>query len=522
VSFGSAAVRSSLTVVALLLLALGACGRPVPPPPDAAQQATAEPARFYGQKLIFGPCAGYATTAADGQLFASDPRFECARLEVPLDYDHPDGATAQVAMLRVPARGESMGSLLLNSGGPGGTGMNFAAVMAVNLAHSPVTERFDLIGFDPRGVGATTPAIDCFTDEQLRAGDAQSEFLISAGTLSEEGARQLVETCAQRSGGKQALAAVATRDTVRDMDVLRAALGEEQLNFFGQSYGTRVGAFYAAQYPQRVRAMVLDGAVDPRLGLVDRRLSQYAGFQRSFEQMATDCATRPECPLGLDPARATQAFQDIVRPLLDRPLPTANGPAFTYNDAVGAVISGLYYSKAWPTIIQGLAELRDGRPDTLVRLLQLFSGPDDGGRLSNFSEAAYAIVCMDEERLTVEQARDVRGRIYEVAPFADPGRGVEGARDSCEAWPAPPKPTYPFPDRVEGLPPTLIVSITGDPTTPYDAGIRLAEALGGSLLTVEGEQHTVVAAGTNACVADLVADYLINLRTPPPGARCAL
>lgn len=515
--------RSMATAVALpLLLVLGACAQPTPPPSSAPASPSAELARFYDQELTFGPCAGYATTGADEQLFASDPRFECARLEVPLDYDDPDGGTAQVAMLRVPARGESMGSLLLNSGGPGGTGMNFAAGVAGNLAQSPVTERFDLIGFDPRGVGATTPAIDCFTDEELRAGDAQSEFLISAGTLSEDGARQLVQTCAQRSGGERALAAIATRDTVRDMDVLRAALGEEQLNFFGQSYGTRVGAFYAAQYPQRVRAMVLDGAVDPRLGLVDRRLSQYAGFQRSFEQMATDCATRPDCPLGPDPALATQVFQDIVRPLLDRPLPTGSGPGFTYNDAVGSVISGLYISEAWPMITQGLAELRNGRSDTLVRLGQLLSGPDDGGRLSNFSEAAYAIVCMDEERLTVEQARDFRGRIYEVAPFADPGRGIEGARDSCEAWPAPPKPTYPFPDRVEGLPPTLIVSITGDPTTPYDAGIRLAEALGGSLLTVEGEQHTVVAAGTNACVADLTAEYLLDLQTPPADARCAL
>jgi pimeloyl-ACP methyl ester carboxylesterase len=402
--------------------------------------------------------------------------------------------------------------------------MNFAAALATSLAQSPITERFDLIGFDPRGVGATTPAVDGFTDEQVRAGAAQqTEFLISAGTLTEDGARQLAQTCAQGSGGDQALAATATRDTVHDLDVLRAALGEEQLTFLGQSYGTRVGAFYAAEYPQRVRAMVLDGAIDLRLGLVDRRLSQYAGFQRSFEQMAADCATRPECPLGPDPADATAAFQDIVRPLFERPLPVeGGGPGLTYNDAVGAVISGLYYSEAWPMVIQGLAELRDGRPDTLVRLLQLFSGLDDGGRLTNFAEAAYAIVCMDEQRLTVEQARDVRGRIYQVAPFADPGRGLDGARDSCEAWLAPPKPTYPFPDRVEGVAPTLVVSITGDPTTPYDAGIRLAEALGGSLLTVEGEQHTIVAAGTNACVADLAAAYLIDLRTPPADARCTL
>lgn len=514
-SFGSTVVRPSLTVVALLLIALGACARPPAPPPGA------ELARFYDQELIFGSCAGYATTGSDETIFAAEPEFQCARLEVPLDYADPDGATAQVAMLRSPARGASMGSLLLSSGGPGGAGMNFAAIVSRTLAQNPVTERFDLIGFDPRGVGATTPAVDCYSDEQVRAGEApQNEFLVSEGTLTEDGARQLVATCAQRSGGEQALAAIATRDTVRDMDVLRAALGEEQLNFFGQSYGTRVGAFYAAEYPGRVRAMVLDGAVDPRLGLVDRRLSQWAGFQRSFDQMAADCAARPDCPLGPDPADATRVFQDIVRPLLDPPVDGGHG--LTYNVAIGAVISGLYDSTFWPAIIQGLADLRDGKPDGIVSLLQTVSGPDDGGRMSNFPEAAYAIVCMDEERLTAPQARDVRGRIYQVAPFADPGRGVEGARDSCEAWPAPPKPTYPFPGRVEGVPPTLTVSITGDPTTPYDAGIRLAEALGGSVLTVEGEQHTVVAAGRNTCVADLVADYLISLSTPAEGTRCTL
>lgn len=357
----------------------------------------------------------------------------------------------------------------------------------------------------------------------MRGGTApQSEFLVSAGTLTEDGARQLVGRCAQGSGGEQSLAAITTRDTVRDVDVLRAALGQEQLTFLGQSCGTRVGASYAAEFPQRVRAVVLDGAIDPRSGLVDRRLSQFAGFQRSFEQMAADCATRPDYPLGADPAGATAAFQDIVRPLLDRPLPVEGGPGLTYNDTVGAVISGLYYSGAWPMIVQGIAEVRDGRPDTMVRLLQLLSGPDDGGRLTNSAEAAHAIVCMDEERLTVEQARDVRSRIYRVAPFADPGRGIDGARDSCEAWPAPPKPTYPFPDRVEGVAPTLVVSITGDPTTPYDAGIRLVDALGGSLLTVEGEQHTVVAAGTNACVAEIAAAYLVDLRTPPADARCTL
>ncbi|MEV5544326.1 alpha/beta fold hydrolase [Saccharopolyspora shandongensis] len=511
-------VRSSLAAVGLpLLLVLGACAQQAPAP----AKPSAELARFYDQELTFGPCEGYATTPADEQLFAGGKGFECARLQVPLNYDDPNGETAQIAMLRVPARGESMGSLLLNSGGPGGPGMNFAASTAAALAQSPVTERFDLIGFDPRGVGATTPAIECFSNEQYLNGEAQTEFVFTAGNWTEADSRQLVDQCAQRSGGQQTLASVSTRDTIRDMDVLRAAPGEEKLNFLGQSYGTRVGALYAEAFPQNVRAMVLDGAVDPDLGQ-ERRLSQYAGFQRSFEAMAADCATRPDCPLGTDPARATETFQNIVRPLLDRPITFGNGRQFTYNDAIAAVVSALYSQEVRPAITKGLVELQAGNPDRLNRLAQLFSGrgPDDSG--SNFNSANYAISCMDEERRTPEQANDFRRRIYQAAPFADPGRDADEARDSCEFWPAEPKPAYPFPDLVEGLPQTLTISITGDPSTPYDAGVNLAKSLGCSMLTVEGEQHTVAATGANACVNGFVADYLVTLRTSPADARCTL
>ncbi len=129
---------------------------------------------------------------------------------------------------------------------------------------------------------------------------------------------------------------------------------------------------------------------------------------------------------------------------------------------------------------------------------------------------------MDEERLTPDQAGDLRARIYATTPFLDPGLGTTGARDGCESWPAPPQLTYPFPDAVEGLPPTLTISITGDPSTPYDAGIRLADALGGNVLSVEGEQHTILSLGTSSCVNDIAAAYLVDLVVPAADARCTL
>ncbi|MER5647064.1 alpha/beta hydrolase [Streptosporangium sp. NPDC002524] len=518
-SFSTRPSRMAVGVL-LLLTTLSACSPPAEQQKTRPAQPSAELASFYGQKLAFGPCKDYATTPADTKIFAAGKTAECARLRVPLDYDDPDGETAQIALLRVPARGTSMGSLLLNSGGPGGPGMQFAVLTAAALARNPITERFDLIGFDPRGVAASEPAVDCFTDEEMRGGELPYEFIVSAGSYTEADTRRLAEQCAKRSGGEQALAAISSRDTVRDMDVLRAALGDKQLNFLGQSYGTRIGTLYAEAFPRNVRAMILDGAVEPGLGLVDRRLYQYTGFQRSFEQMAADCAKRPDCPLGAEPSKATKIFQESVRPLLKRPVPAGDGRRLSYDDAINAVVSGLYSREAWPVIIAGLAEVRAGRGDKLLRLREAFSPTDGSG--GNFAEANYAIACMDEERLTPQQAGEFKDRIHQVAPFMDSGSGVDGARDGCEFWPAEPKPAYPLPDRVEGVAPTLTISITGDPSTPYDAGVKLADVLGGKMLTVDGEQHTILSSGKNACVNDIAATYLTTLRMPADDSRCAL
>jgi pimeloyl-ACP methyl ester carboxylesterase len=502
-----------------LLLALGACAQPVPAPSGGGPPPPQELARFYDQDLRFASCDGYAPTAADEAAFAANPAFECARLEVPLDYAEPDGPTGQVAMLRVPARGESQGALLLNSGGPGGAGMAFAAQTAAALAGSPVTEKFDLIGFDPRGVGSSTPAVECFTPEEYRAGRTTTEFLLSAGDWTADDARRLADRCAQHSGGERTLATVGSRDTVRDMDVLRSALGEEKLSFLGQSYGTRIGALYAEAFPRNVRAMVVDGAVDPRAGS-ERKLAQYASFQQSFDVMAADCTTRPGCPLGTDPARATDRFQQIVRPLLDRPIPYGDGQRFTYTDAVNGTIAALYNPATWPAITKGLPELQAGDPSRFLKVVALFSGREPDGRGRNMTSANFAIGCMDEQRMSAADAAALRDRIYRAAPFADPGRGSGGARDACEAWPVAPKPTYPLPERIEGLAPTLTISFTRDPTAPYDGAVRMSRMLGGSLLVVDGDGHTVAAAGTNDCVNRVVADYLTSLRTPSADTRC--
>ncbi|MFG1922951.1 alpha/beta hydrolase [Cryptosporangium sp. NPDC048952] len=496
------------------VLVLAACS-----PSSTASQTDDSLQRFYDQKLTFSACDGYATTPADTKLFASSTTYQCARLEVPLDYDDPDGDTAQIAMLRVPARGKSLGPLVLNSGGPGGTGMNFAAITATNLAKSPVTERFDLIGFDPRGIGATKPAAKCFTPEDLANENGAIDFLVTDTKGTAADTQRLADHCTELSGGEKVVGSFASRDVARDMDVLRAALGQDKLNFLGQSYGTRIGALYAREFPQNVRAMVIDGAVDPQLGFADRRVGSFAAFQKAFDGMAADCASKPNCGLGQDPNRALEVYQSAMQPLVTKPLAATDGRKLTFNAATGFVISALYDPVAWPFVTKAVGDIAQGDPASMLAVIDRLATASAAG--GNFPDASFAINCMDNERLTPEQAVDLRKRLWEAAPFLDPGHGPEGARDACEAWPVESKPTTPFPERVEGLPPTLTVSITNDTTTPHSGGISLAKTLGGSLLTVDGWGHTIAPGGKNACVNAYVADYLVNLTTPPADARCA-
>ncbi|OZM77377.1 alpha/beta hydrolase [Pseudonocardia sp. MH-G8] len=507
-----------------LALVLAACAQSTP---GAAAPGPPEPdpglARFYEQQLSWGPCGEYAVSATDQQTYAN-PALECARLEVPLDYAAPDGETAQIGVLRQKATGERVGSLLMNPGGPGGSGMSLAASLSGRLTESPLAQRFDLVGFDPRGVGASTPTIDCLNDAEWEAERADLDVDPSPAGVDQTEAenQQYAQRCAERSGGPEVLANVGTRDVVRDMDILRQALGDEKLTYLGYSYGTRIGSAYAEAFPQNVRALVLDGALDPTQTTVQRTVDQNAGFQQAFEAYAADCATQPNCPLGTDPAQATANFQALTRPLIDQPAAAEGGArTLSYPDAVTGTIQALYLSEYWPVLSRGLSSLAAGDGTILLRLADVYNDRGQDGHYGNSIEAFIVISCVDEERITdrAEQGELIR-RSTEAAPFRDDGRGVVAALDPCAFWPSPPT-SEPHVPQVEGVPPTLTISVTGDPATPYQAGVDLAEALNGGLLSVDGSQHTAALQG-NQCVDDIVSSYLIDLQLPAEGARCTL
>ncbi|RRO19189.1 alpha/beta hydrolase [Saccharopolyspora rhizosphaerae] len=518
-----------LTAMALLALAAGSCTFPSNPTlqPHTERQGPVGPVpasldRFYGQELAWGPCSNFATSSSDRTAF-QDPELECARLEVPMDYAHPEGKTIRIGVLRKPATDprSRIGALMMNPGGPGASGMSAAASLSTSVADTEIGERFDLVGFDPRGVAASEPAVRCLTDPERDAErlDSDADTSPSGVAESEQEEREYATKCAERTG-VDVLANIGTRDVVRDLDVLRSALGEPKLNYLGYSYGTRIGSEYAETFPGNVRAMVLDGAIDPGQTTVDALVAQGAGFQRAFNDFAAWCAARAKCALGNDPSKAVQRFQDLTRPLVDDPVQAGYGRELSYADATMAAIQGLYAPTLWESLDSGLAELQQGRGQTLLSLADSYFGRDAAGRYTNTTDAFDAIHCVDDKRvLNPEEVRAADRRYREAAPFLDDGNPPSSARDMCAFWPVPVTgdPTQP---QVGQLPPVLVISTTADPATPYEAGVQLAQALHGRLLTYEGTQHTVFLQGVS-CVDEAGTNYLVDLQLPPEGARCS-
>lgn len=473
-------------------------------------------AQLSAQQLNWGSCErfiGDISDVADAQ---------CTTVSVPIDYTNPEGPQAQLAVIRVPATGARTGVLLVNPGGPGASAVDSVAGMGSALADSEVRSHFDLIGFDPRGVGHSTPGLRCRTDAEFDAYRREPMVDYSpAGVAAIEALyQQFAQRCAA-SMGTAFLGSVGTASTARDMDVVRAALGEEQISFLGFSYGTELGANYAEMFGNRVRAMVLDGAVDPSADPIESNIHQMAAFQTAFDDYAADCAKSPGCPLGTDPSKAVDRYHALIDPLVSAPGNTSDPRGLSYQDAITGTINALYTQRYWKYLTSGLLGLVRGTDaGDLLLLADDYQSRDDHGHYANLQDAFASIRCLDAPTPTdpaVWAATDKR--IRQVAPFAAYGQFTGFApRDVCAFWPVPPTSvphavTSPGPGKV------VVVSTTHDPATPYQAGVDLARQLGGALITYDGTQHTAVFAGDD-CIDNAVTRYLVDLTPPADNLRC--
>ncbi|HET8930666.1 MAG TPA: alpha/beta hydrolase [Acidimicrobiales bacterium] len=439
---------------------------------------------------------------------ASAP-FECATVPVPVDHDDPDGATLDLAVVKLPATDpeSSIGPLLVNPGGPGGSGIDF---VEGNFWPRALTDNFDLIGFDPRGVGASSP-VDCdFDIEKLYAPDPAPQTPAAVDEL-ESVSKSYVQACAEANA--ELLPHMSTRDVAADVDDLRLALGVMKINYLGYSYGTSIGQVYADTYPSHIRAMVLDGVV--RLGQpgIEAARDQGLAFDEVFGEFVAECPSLAGCPD--DPAAA---FAQIRTQLRKAPIPT-DDPArdLTSGAFQLGVGQALYVTSFWPTLAKGLQDAARGDGTTMQSLADQYLGREPDGSYGNQTDAYFAVSCLDWDWPSKPQEFIQAGRdVAMTSPYLAEGIITDYIR--CAYWPTPPRPlTQP---EAKGSPLIVVVSTTGDPATPYANGVDLAKELPkGALITKVGEEHTAYGRG-DACVDDAVSAYLISLRPPKENLRC--
>ncbi|MFF7650104.1 alpha/beta hydrolase [Streptomyces sp. NPDC007983] len=477
------------------------------------------PRSLTGQKPRWKECA--APTARQGTGKAPGGDWECADLTVPLDWAKPDGETIDLAMIRAKATGpgKRIGSLVFNFGGPGGSGVS--SLPGFSGDYEKLRAGYDLVSFDPRGVGESE-GVTCRSDKEIDAAEAvdgtpDDAAEIKAATAD---ARKYMAGCEKRSG--KVLPHVDTVSAARDMDLMRQVLGDRKLSYFGISYGTELGGVYAHLYPRHVARAVLDAVVDPSADTEDGSLAQARGFQLALDNYLRDCARKGlACPVGDDPKAGAEKIVTLLKRLDKKPLETDSGRKLTEGGALGGIAAALYSEDSWKYLTLGLQEaLTLGKGNLLLAMSDSMSGRDDKGRYSNINAANTAINCADEKkRYTVSDVKERLPRFREASKVF--GDYLAWSLLACTGWPVDGRTDTPDVS-AEGSAPVLVVGNTGDPATPYAGARTMARELGrgvGVEVTYRGQGHGAYNSG-NACMTKTVNAYLLDGKVPAGGKTC--
>ena len=473
-------------------------------PSDTGPATGAGLRRFYTQQVSWHPCTS---------------GFECAKVKVPLDYRHPDRGAIALTVSRRPAGNpdERVGAILVNPGGPGASGITYAPT-AVSHFRSDVLDRYDIVGFDPRGV-ASSEGVDCLSDQDLDAFISLDPTPDNAAAAAE--ARRAITAfgrgCVRGSG--RLAAHMSTPEASRDMDIIRAVVDSPEFNYYGASYGTLLGATYADLFPDRLGAMVLDGAIDPQESLVQENLDAAAGFETALRAYLRFCVHQGSCPLGDNEAAAEVNLDALLDRIDAHPIPAGRGRQLSFGQAVLGVWLPLYVPELWSSLSAALVQAKSNDGSGLVRLSDLYTSRGPKGYVDNSMEALYAVNCLDNpSSRSVEDVRRLIPRFEKASPTF--GDVFAWFLIGCPHWPvhtAEPIPKIDAP----GAPPIVVVGTTGDPATPYSSAVALAKELtSGVLVTRVGEGHSGFGRG-NQCVDDAVNDFFAEGKVPEDGLRCS-
>lgn len=440
--------------------------------------------------------------------------IECGTLEVPIDYDDPSKGTFELFLSRRAASNSNkrIGSLLVNPGGPGFGGASLASDADFYFTED-LTDVFDIVGWDPRGTGESEPAIDCIDDYDNYFAYDPSPDTPEEQTEMELSGSQFVEACVEENG--EILPYISTVATARDMDRIRAALGEDTISYFGFSYGSQLGATWATMFPTTVRAAVIDGASDPNAGYVEGGMQQAMGFERQLTTFLADCSSRKDCEFHNN-GKSEEAFDSLLVQLDRRPLEVQqNRPAVNQGVALIAASFAMYSQSTWSTLTDALRNAQKGDGSGLLDLYDSYYQRRPDGTFGNELEAFYAISCLDDPGpKTVEEVDALRPEFQRIAPRLGDSFA---AGYVCAFWPTTESISVPITGKGAG--PIVVVGTTGDAATPIESTRAMAEALeNGYLITVTAERHTGY--GVNNCVITTVDTFLIERKVPPVDLVC--
>ena len=476
---------------------------------------------FYTQKASWYNCA---KKGMDEVKSGEDTGFTCAKIKVPLDYDNPGGETIEIAVKKRAASEDSVGSLFVNPGGPGGSGIELVE-SAGSYFSKNLTSSYDVVGFDPRGVGASS-AVDCLTDAELDAERAgANDPATPSAAATQERAQKMGEACASKTSPVGLLDHIDTISAAKDLDILRAVDGQQALTYLGFSYGTYLGATYAELFPANTGRLVLDGAVDPSLSAEELALGQAKGFEASLRAYVQNCqSSKLGCPLSGDVDSGVSQVREFLESTKTAPLPTSDSQRpLTYDLALYGVLGSMYQTQLWSSLnlalSKAMGDLGDPDGSLLLAIADTVSHREsDGSYYGNTAEALMPVNCLDypvqgdnaswEQNATAVKEASPTFSAQLLYPDAYcQGWGHESSRKREKIT-------------ASGAAPILVVGTTGDPATPYAWSEALAEQLeSGQLLTWKGNGHTAYGR-SNDCVKNAVDTYLLNGTMPDKGLTC--